>query len=278
MTPRSVHISLIASLGACLAWSQVLLGPESAIEPYFKALLSGQAKRADQSGARLETAMKVASPADIAAALPLIFSALSSADGDVRTEGAGGLLDVGRRPDGVALLTPGLPKIYEMIGNPKLNQLAIPVLDELRPAPPEALRVVAEYMGRLGPSDPVQPLVAQVLIRNAHGDDQILDAILQFASQPLNEFVRYRLLDIITFWFKGNERLIRVLEAALSDPNPAIRARGIHDLSQLGRDVMSPYTLDLQRIAADSNEPRKVKDEADLALRVLAGSSLPPDH
>lgn len=278
MPPRSRCISLIASLGGCLAWSQVSVGPEPGIEPYFKALLSGQARRADESGARLQAAVKVARPEEITATLPLIFAAMSSEDWSVSIEGSSGLDAVSKRPDGAALLTPSLPKIYEMLATNKSNQFAVVVLDHLRPAPPEAVRIVAEYMGRCAPNDPVQQWATQFVIGNAHGDDRLLDAITNLASQRLDQGLRYRLLDLITYYFKGNERLLGVMGASLTDPDPVIRARAAYNLGRIDREYLERYKLDLQRMAADSSEPKQVKDAADLALRVLAGSAIPPEQ
>lgn len=141
----------------------------------------------------------------------------------------------------------------------------------LQRAGPTLQRQVSDMLALLRQRDAdlgTQVHTIYLLLQYAPDNAEVLAAIREFLSRPLDSDPRRSALQNL-----GNPRLkdpslIRLVISSLDDPDSSVRLSAINALTRIGRHALLPARRALERLARDPKQPAEVKNAVERALQV----------
>jgi HEAT repeat protein len=247
--------------------------PQPSLQDFFEQLatstVSSSLPGSDEVYA-ITSRLEGDSPAQVEKAIPSIIKCLGHYDDHVKADAALALLAISRRPDGGSIIRPPASVIGYLLNLPegRFQGMAVSIFVNLRPPPlREAVPEFVTYLRRADSGAKAQPAVAGVLVQYAPSEAGVLDAVTQFMLRPASSAVR---IDTLNAVFRPDFRydpIIRIVVAALDDPDSEVRSAAAQGLSRMGKYALGLGFLKIQKMADGSNEPASVKSVAEEALR-----------
>ncbi len=212
-------------------------------------------------------------PDDINKSLPAIFAAFGHQDDTVKAYAATALFEIARRPDSAALLRSHIGDIgHELLTSPKPETRAgaMTILGMLQPPPPEVVPIFLTFLRRTDPDSQAQAAgVIFQLVQVAPGNPEVIAAIQEFFSRPLDSSTKIGVLNALGNPGVRDVRLVSALIASLDDPDQGVRSTAIQALMRMNQDALRQAEPALQRLAADQKQPAEVTAAAKDALQKL---------
>lgn len=218
------------------------------------------------------------SPADIRSALPSVKVALEYPNEQVQAEAASAFFAISLRSDSAELLKPYIADIGKLFNSPsaRVTSYAALTFVNLRPSPPpEALTLMLASLNRTSSTAQGQLSAITALARIAPQNPEVIEAILNFMSRPLDHSTRIAALNAIHTSRVDDPRVQDAIIGALKDPYPGVKLAAIATLKRMGPDAVSRAKSPLQKITQEPNEPAQVRAAAQGAL--MGTDVLPSD-
>lgn len=218
------------------------------------------------------------SPADIRLALPSVKVALEYRNEQVQAEAASAFFAISLRPDSAELLKPYIADLGKLFNSPsaRVTSYAALIFVNLRPAPPpEVLTPMLASISRTSSAAQGQISAITALVRIAPKNPEVIEAIVNFMSRPLDHSTRIAALNAIHTSRVDDPRVQDAIIGALKDPYPGVKLAAIGTLKRMGPNAVSRAKSPLQKIAQEPNEPAQVRAAAQLALMGI--DELPSD-
>ena len=222
-----------------------------------------------------------ASPEDIAKSLPLMIGAAVSGIDDVLTRyGVMGLLAVGLRPDGAALLKEYMPAIASLLDShdAPTERVAVVIIGsvESRQRTPGARQALTAFLKRTDRDLRAQAGAISVLAKVAVDDDAVA-AIDQFLARDLDSDTRVASLYGLTspdliLHAKVIDRMITLL----SDGDMAVKITAIDSLTRIGPQALLLAEPVLTKLAEDAASPEMLRSAAKTALGKIGHTPASP--
>jgi hypothetical protein len=208
---------------------------------------------------------------DVTRSLPVVFTALGHRDLDVRVYASSALFAISLRPDSAALLKDRLGPIGDLLSesDPRLQGIATMIILNLKPAPPEAVTLLLNYLKRIDSDQDAQGSAIFTLVRIAPEKPEVVAAILQFLSRPLEKRSRIGALNALGYPGVRDARVISMVIAETDDPDQGIKLTAIQSISRMGKDAVRQARPVLQRLAEAPQETPEVQAAAKEALRQI---------
>jgi len=217
-----------------------------------------------------------ARPGEITNALPAIMAAFAHRDDTVKAYACTALFAIGRRPDSAKLLNQYTDVLIQDVSdtsNPNIRAGEIVILGGLRPVPPP--QVVPSFLAFLKRTDiGVQAQGSGVifeLVQIAPDDPEVITAIREFLSRPLDSTTRIGALNAVGNPKVKDAGLVAMVVASLDDADQGVRFTGIEVLGRMGRNALLRGEPELQRLANDPKQPTNVSNAAKEALKGIQG-------
>jgi len=209
---------------------------------------------------------------EVERAMPAIVRCVGHYDDQVKITGALALFLIARRPDGGSLINPHASVIGQLLNLPeeRFQRLAGLIFVNLRPVPLK--EVVPAFVSFLKRTDAAaaktQPGIAGTLVLYAPNEPDVLETVTQFMLRPASKSTR---IDTLNAVFRPDFRydpIIKIVVAALDDPDSEVRSAAIRGLSSMGKYALGVAFLKLQKMADDANQPDSVRSAAEEALKI----------
>ncbi len=192
------------------------------------------------------------------------------------------------RDDGATLIADHLDVLEACLNFTRiqLDEGFIVMASYLRPAaPPEVVPMLLRLADRPDITDTrkanalgiaLQLNQQSVRLRRPDALDQILPRITSYINERHSASSKTLLLDAIPQTRNRgpvSPRMIDILASALIHREPAVRARAVHNLAQLGPDEVHKQSAMIERLRTQ-DPSSEVRAEADLALRLTTSQQL----
>ena len=254
------------------------VGQTPSIQGYFQVLVDHYDPA---SLPKFEDVVKVtdriagASPQEITGALPAIFEAMAHHDDTVKAYAATALFAIAQRSDSAALLRSRVGVIgHDLLTAPRPETRAgeIIILGTLKPAPPpEVVPIFLTFLKRTDTEAQAQASgVVFELVQIAPEKPEVLAAILEFLSLPLDSATKIGRLNTLANPNVKDSRVITMIIASLDDPDQGVRLAAAQAIGAIGRPAVEQAQSALQRLVEDSKQPADVRTAASNALARLS--------
>lgn len=213
-----------------------------------------------------------AAPEEITVALPSIFRALEHPDDNVKLDAAGALIVIAVRADSSELLRSHIPEIASLLDSPnkRLPWDGVAILGYLKPVPPpEVAAPLLNFLKEDNRDLHAQTGLIGVLARAVPNNPDVIAAIEQFLSHPLDDSTRIDVLNVLGDTPTGNPRLIRIVIAALNNPYPTVTLAAMRALTRMGQGALLQARSALEAVAQSRRQPADVREAARQALDSL---------
>ena len=227
---------------------------------------------------KYEDVLKVVDPIagarheDIANALPSLFVALAYPDDEVKIDAAFALTVISRRPDSAELLKSDIKNISTLFDSSDSRLQATPTLVflNLKPAPlPEVLPPLLAFLERIDGDPQAQGSAVFTLVRLAPENPEVIAAIQEFLSRPLDSTTKIGVLNALGNPGMKDTRIVSVVIDSLDDPDEGVRSTAIQALMRMSQDALRQAAPALRRLVADQKQPARVIAVAKEALQRL---------
>ena len=211
---------------------------------------------------------------DITRALPAIFLALAHQDDNVRSYAGFALWAISRRADGTQLLAEYVPDIGVLFesSNPRLQAIPTMIfLNLISPQPPKVVPLLLAFLKRSDRDPTAQAGAIFALVRLAPENLQVVAAIREFLSRPLDNTTRIGALNALGNPNVKDVGLIAMVITSLDDSDPGVRFTAAQVLWRMGKNAVLQGEPALQRLASDPKQPANVTAAAKEALKGIPG-------
>ena len=211
----------------------------------------------------------------ITKAIPAIFRALSHPDENVATDAAFALTVICYRPDCGMLLKDRIREISTMFDslNPRLQGIPAVIFSNMKPLPPEGLRALVSFLRRTDRDQVAQAGAVFALVRLAPDKPEVMAAIQEFLSRPLDSNSRVGALNALGTPGVNDTHLIAMVISSLDDADHGVRLTAIRALTRMGPNALPQAQVRLQQLAEDHTQPADIRAAAKEALRVAGSAS-----
>ncbi len=272
-------LTIIAAVGlySPYTWASAEAQLAPSLEEFYQALV----QHYDPSSLpKFEDLLKVtdriagARAEDITRALPAIFLALAHQDDNVKIYAASALLAISRRVDSAQLLTKYVGDIGILFdsSNPRLQATPTMIFLNMRPAqPPEVVPLLLAFLKRTDRDPNAQGGAIFTLVRIAPENPEVIAAIREFLSRPLDITTRIGALNALGNPNVKDVGLIAMVITSLDDSDPGVRFTAAQVLWRMGKNALLQAEPALQRLANDPKQPANVTAAAKEALKGIPG-------
>ncbi|MDQ1407035.1 MAG: hypothetical protein QOG55_2664 [Acidobacteriaceae bacterium] len=253
-------------------------GQTPSIQSYFQVLVDHYDPASlpkFEDVAKVSNRIAGASPQEISSALPAIFEAMAHHDDTVKAYAATALFAIAQRSDSAALLRSRVGVIgHDLLTAPRPETRAgeIIILGTLKPAPPpEVVPIFLTFLKRTDTDAQAQASgVVFELVQIAPEKPEVLAAILEFLSRPLDGATKIGTLNALANPNVKDSRVITMIIASLGDPDQGVRLAAAQAIGAIGRPAVEQAQSALQRLVEDSKQPADVRTAASNALARLS--------
>jgi len=279
-TPRAakywVAFSIIVAVPVCRVDAQSgQRAPVPSLQQFFQRLVNDY----DPSSLpKYEDVLKVvdqishARPEDITKALPAILTALAHPDDNLKRDAALAFFAISQRPDSAALLKDQIKRISLMfdLSDPQLQGVPTVIFLNLKPVPPpEVLPYLLTFLKRTDRDPRAQGSAVFALIRIAPDKPEVVAAIEEFLSRPLDSSSRIGALNALGIPSVKDVHLIAIVIASLDDSDYGVRYTAVQVLRRIGQHAVLQGQSRLQELAGDPAQPADIRAAAREALRTI---------
>jgi len=215
-------------------------------------------------------------PNEISNAMPDILAALAHQDDNVKSDALLALFAVAQRADSAALLRNHVDVIgHDLLTatttKPETRAGEIIILGMLQPSPPpEVIPIFLTFLKRTDPDAQAQGSgVIFELVRIAPEDAEVISALRDFLSRPLDSKSKRETLVAVGNSRMKDGQIIAMMVASLDDPDESVRITAIQVLPRVGQQALQQAEPALQRLVNDTNQPANVRAAAKDALQRL---------
>jgi HEAT repeat protein len=272
---------IITALPMCILHAQSTRNTQAApsLQEFFQALV----QHYDPSSLpRYEDVLKVidqipsASSEDVSKALPAIFVALMHPDDNVKIDAAFALSIIGRRPDSAELLKDHIITIGNLfdLSDPRLQATPTLVFLNLKPKPPpEVVPLLLTFLKRTDRDQKAQGSAVLTLVRLAPEKPEVISAIREFLSRPLETSTRVGVLNGLGDPRVKDPQIIDMVSASLDDPDLGVRFTAIQVLTRMGPSALQQAEPTLKKTVGGMLKFLRQTD-GDMSMQVYAVSVL----
>lgn len=216
---------------------------------------------------------------EIVQGLPSVFAALEYQDERVKAYACAALFAIAQRPDGAKLLRSHIDEIgRDLLDSPyeSIRAGEVTVLTSLKPVPPpEVVPILLTLLKRHDASTQAQGSgIIFELLHIAPENQEVIAAIQEFTSRPLNTKSRIDVLNALGNPSVKDAQLIESVATCLDDPDAGVRLTAIQALTRIGIRALRLAEADLIRLTVDPKQPTDVQSSAKQALQQLRSSKI----
>jgi HEAT repeat protein len=206
---------------------------------------------------------------EVAVVLPMIMTALKSADLDTQINAAAVLVSIGMRSDAVEVLRGQFQSLVQLFHSPdeRLQMTPIYLITELRsPLPSEVTPLLLDFIEQPERDIKAQAGAINILVRIAPQSPQVISAVKAFVAKQHEKDARILTLNALRGLRTSDGELIREVIDALNDPVEGVRFTALQVISNMGHEALLEAEPTLRKMTTNPDESadNKVLAEEDL--------------